>query len=47
MNDRSRDRFDLDEFLHPAQAFEHPFRLVDHPDLRPKPPGSKLSTEKE
>ena len=25
--------FDLDELLHPAQAFEHPARVVNDPDL--------------
>src|SRR5690349_13481174 len=25
--------FNLDELLHPAQAFEHPQRVVDDPDL--------------
>ena len=33
MNERSRDSFDLDELLHPAQAFEHPSQVVDDPDL--------------
>jgi len=33
MNDRSRDKFDLDELLHPAQAFGHPSEVVDDPDL--------------
>lgn len=27
------DRFDLDELLHPAQAFGHPSEVVDDPDL--------------
>jgi hypothetical protein len=25
--------FDLDDLLHPAQAFEHPRRVVEDPDL--------------
>mgnify|MGYP001190515530 CR=1 FL=1 len=33
MNDRSGDKFDLDEFLHPAQAFGHPSEVVNDPDL--------------
>ena len=33
MNDRSRDAFDLDELLHPAQAFERPSEVVNDPDL--------------
>lgn len=33
MNDRSRDKFDLDELLHPAQAFGHPSEVVNDPDL--------------
>jgi hypothetical protein len=32
MDDR-RDGFDLDELLHPAQAFERPSDVVDDPDL--------------
>src|SRR6476620_1726823 len=32
MNDR-RDGFDLDELLHPAQAFERPSDVVNDPDL--------------
>jgi hypothetical protein len=31
--DASRDRWDLDDLLHPAQAFEHPAAVVDDPDL--------------
>ena len=27
------DEFDLDTLLHPAQAFEHPMRVVTDPDL--------------
>jgi hypothetical protein len=33
MTNRSRDTFDLDELLHPAQAFGHPFEVVRDPDL--------------
>jgi hypothetical protein len=33
MNDRSRETFDLDELLHPAQAFGHPSEVVNDPDL--------------
>ncbi len=33
MNDRSRDKFDLDGLLHPAQAFGHPSEVVNDPDL--------------
>ena len=33
MNDRSRANFDLDELLHPAQAFGHPSDVVNDPDL--------------
>jgi hypothetical protein len=33
MNDRSRENFDLDELLHPAQAFGHPSEVVNDPDL--------------
>ena len=29
----SRDGFDLDSLLHPAQAFEHPSHVVNDPDL--------------
>ena len=32
MNDR-RDGFDLEELLHPAQAFERPSEVVNDPDL--------------
>lgn len=32
MNDRTRE-MDLDELLHPAQAFGHPSEVVDDPDL--------------
>jgi hypothetical protein len=33
MNDRLRTNFDLDELLHPANAFEHPSEVVNDPDL--------------
>ena len=33
MNDRTRPNFDLDELLHPAQAFAHPSDVVNDPDL--------------
>jgi hypothetical protein len=33
MKDRSRDTFDLNALLHPAQAFEHPSDVVNDPDL--------------
>ena len=33
MTDRSRDTFDLDALLHPAQAFGHPSEVVNDPDL--------------
>lgn len=33
MTERSRERFDLDELLHPAQAFNHPLEVVSDPDL--------------
>jgi hypothetical protein len=33
MTDRSRDKFDWDELLHPAQAFGHPSEVVNDPDL--------------
>lgn len=29
----SKDGFDLDSLLHPAQAFEHPSHVVNDPDL--------------
>jgi hypothetical protein len=32
-NDRSRAPLDLDEILHPAQAFSHPSEIVNDPDL--------------
>ncbi len=33
MNDRTRDNYDLNQLLHPAQAFEHPSQVVNNPDL--------------
>lgn len=33
MNDRTRANFDLEELLHPAQAFGHPSEVVNDPDL--------------
>src|SRR5579884_3424345 len=33
MNDRSGATFDLDDLLHPAQAFGHPSEVVNDPDL--------------
>lgn len=33
MHDRTRDDFDLNQLLHPAQAFEHPSEVVNDPDL--------------
>lgn len=33
MYDRTRDDFDLDQLLHPAQAFGHPSEIVNDPDL--------------
>ncbi len=32
-DERHDDAFDLDTLLHPAQAFEHPMKVVDDPDL--------------
>jgi hypothetical protein len=32
-NDRLNTNFELDELLHPAQAFDHPSDVVDDPDL--------------
>src|SRR5690349_5618251 len=32
-DDMAGGRFDLDELLHPAQAFEHPSQVVHDPDL--------------
>ena len=33
MSDRSSDKLDLDDLLHPAQAFGHPSEVVSDPDL--------------
>ena len=33
MYDRTADEFDLNQLLHPAQAFGHPSEVVDDPDL--------------
>ena len=33
MDDRTDANFDLDELLHPAQAFDHPSEVVNDPDL--------------
>ena len=33
MNDRQREHFNLDQLLHPAQAFGHPSEVVNDPDL--------------
>jgi hypothetical protein len=33
MNDGTNDHFDLDELLHPADAFGHPSEVVKDPDL--------------
>ncbi len=33
MTDRTDDTFNLDELLHPANAFAHPREVVDDPDL--------------
>ena len=33
MNDRTPTNLDLDELLHPAQAFGHPSEVVNDPDL--------------
>jgi hypothetical protein len=33
MNDRQRENFDLDQLLHPAQAFGHPSEVVNDLDL--------------
>jgi hypothetical protein len=33
MNGRKRANFDLDQLLHPAQAFGHPSEVVNDPDL--------------
>lgn len=33
MNDRPNTNSELDELLHPAQAFDHPTEVVNDPDL--------------
>jgi hypothetical protein len=33
MNDRTRDNYDLNQLLHPAQAFGHPSHVLGDPDL--------------
>jgi hypothetical protein len=33
MHDRTRDDYDLNQLLHPAQAFGHPSEVVNDPDL--------------
>jgi hypothetical protein len=33
MSDRHRANFDLNQLLHPAQAFSHPSEVVNDPDL--------------
>ena len=33
MNDRRPTNFDLDQLLHPAQAFRHPSEVLNDPDL--------------
>jgi hypothetical protein len=33
MNDRPGDDYDLNQLLHPAQAFGHPSEVVNDPDL--------------
>ena len=33
MSDRQRANFDLDQLLHPTQAFGHPSEVVNDPDL--------------
>ena len=33
MYDRTDEEFDLNQLLHPAQAFGHPSEVVDDPDL--------------
>lgn len=33
MNDRTRDDYDLNQLMHPAQAFGHPCEVVHDPDL--------------
>jgi len=33
MSDRTDNHFDIDELLHPAQAFGHPSEVLNDPDL--------------
>jgi hypothetical protein len=33
MTERTRKEFDLDQFLHPAKAFESPSQVVNDPDM--------------
>jgi hypothetical protein len=33
MSDKTSEDFDLDELLHPAQAFGHPSEVINDPDL--------------
>jgi hypothetical protein len=33
MSEKTKDAFDLDSLLHPAQAFSHPSEVVKDPDL--------------
>jgi len=33
MTDRKRADFNIDQLLHPAQAFSHPSKVVNDPDL--------------
>jgi hypothetical protein len=33
MMDRAKDKFELNQLLHPAQAFNHPSEVVNDPDL--------------
>lgn len=33
MKDKAQDKFDLDQLLHPSQAFDHPNDVVADPDL--------------
>jgi hypothetical protein len=33
VNDVAGDTFDLNDLLHPAQAFDHPSEVADDPDL--------------
>lgn len=33
MKDTAKEKFELDQLLHPAQAFDHPSQVVADPDL--------------